>query len=80
MSAEGRPLALVTGATSGIGRSVTTDLARDHDLVLLARTEENLTALAAELARQGVLLRSLESHHRNLEEVFLDLTGRHLRS
>ena len=36
--------------------------------------------LAAELARQGVLLRSLESHHRNLEEVFLDLTGRHLRS
>lgn len=50
MSAGGRPLALVTGATSGIGRSVTADLARDHDLVLLARTEADLVSLAGELA------------------------------
>ena len=43
-------------------------------------TPETIAALSAELARQGVLLRRLDAAHRNLEEVFLDLTGRHLRS
>lgn len=51
-----------------------------HYRVSQPSSPELISALAAELARQGVLLRSLESHHRNLEEVFLDLTGRHLRS
>ena len=45
-----------------------------------AGTPETIAALSAELARQGVLLRRLDAAHRNLEEVFLDLTGRHLRS
>lgn len=51
-----------------------------HYRVNQPNSPELVSALAAELARQSVLLRSLESHHRNLEEVFLDLTGRHLRS
>jgi hypothetical protein len=45
-----RPLALVTGASSGIGLELCRVLAREgHDLVLVARREPELTALADEL-------------------------------
>ena len=36
--------------------------------------------LATGLAAQNVILRNLHTSHRNLEEVFLDLTGREMRS
>lgn len=39
-----------------------------------------ITRLAQELAQQGVTLRNLDTTHRNLEDVFLDITGRELRS
>lgn len=45
-----RPLALVTGASSGIGRELATDLARrGHDLVLVARRTAELEQLAAQV-------------------------------
>lgn len=41
---------------------------------------EVVEKLAREAARQGVLIRELSVSHRNLEDVFLDITGRELRS
>src|SRR6185312_7140497 len=44
-----RPVALVTGASAGIGRELARLLAVDHDLILTARREAALQALAAQL-------------------------------
>jgi short-subunit dehydrogenase len=46
---------LITGASSGIGYALARAYARQgHDLVLIARREEKLRELAAEVARDGV--------------------------
>jgi short-subunit dehydrogenase len=59
-------LAVVTGGSSGIGASFARKLAaRGYDLLLIARREDRLRSLAAELA---------DAHHVNTEIMAADLT------
>ena len=48
-----RPIAVVTGASRGIGRAIAVRLASTHDIVAVARARKELTELAAKIAMSG---------------------------
>jgi uncharacterized protein len=75
----GRPLAVVTGASSGIGETFARKLAPTHDLLLVARREDRLHTIAADIAKAhggkaDVLVADLEL------ERDVDLLGQRLRA
>lgn len=50
---SGHPVAVVTGASRGIGRAIAKRLAERYDIVALARTTDALVALAEEIKSGG---------------------------
>lgn len=62
-SASARPIALVTGASRGIGRVIAEELATDHHVLLGGRDRTALEALAAELPSAEPFVADLTDPH-----------------
>lgn len=54
-----RPIALVTGASRGIGRSTALRLSADHDIIAVARTTADLEGLRREIEGKGATCRTM---------------------
>lgn len=54
-----RPVALITGASRGIGRSTAMRLAEDHDIIAVARSKDDLVALRQEIEQTAARCRPI---------------------
>ncbi len=60
---SGRPVVLLTGATSGLLRSLTHHLSRDYDLIVIGRNPESTRGLQEEFPQPGIQSMSLDLLH-----------------
>src|SRR5437764_3317025 len=70
-----RPLAVVTGASRGIGRAIAVRLSKTHDILALARTKPALDMLCAEVQRLGATCRGVAVDVSDAAAVATTLTG-----
>lgn len=54
-----RPIALITGASRGIGRATAIRLSRDFDIIGVARTKPDLDSLARQIEQSGGTCRTI---------------------
>lgn len=73
-----RPVALVTGASRGIGRAIALRLAESHDLVLVARDTGKLAETAHACEEAGVMVQVVAVDVRDGVATAAALTGLHV--
>ncbi|KQB85800.1 ABC transporter ATP-binding protein [Corynebacterium lowii] len=66
--------------SAGLPEGSCTALRPLHYVIRVRPTPEVVAAVAQAAADQGVLLRGIDVEHRSLEDAFLEITGRELRS
>ena len=77
-SPTSRPVALITGASRGIGHAIALRLAPLHDLIVVARDEQALSAVAVECEALGASVQCIVADVQNALVTAQRLTGLHV--